>query len=778
MLESKTKWQFTNQEETESELTLEELPIKSSIIVDLLKQRGLNTTEEMNEFISPKLDNLASPQGLSMVEQATERIHQAINYGEKILVYGDYDADGICSTALLLKSLYELGATCDYYIPNRIDEGYGLNEDAFKQAYTKGFKVILTVDTGIASIKEAELAKQLGMDLIITDHHEVQDQLPNAYAIINPKCSPDYAFKELAGVGVAFKLAEHLLGYFPEHLLDLVAIGTIADLVPLINENRILAHYGLQQLTKTKNVGLQALKKNCNIDGHVTEENIGFLLGPRINATGRISDAEIAVQLLMTNDREEADQIAEKINSINQKRQKIVSSIVQEAEQMLQENNKEKVIMIAHENWHEGVLGIVASRLVQKYDRPAIVLTYDQETSQYKGSARSIPAFNLFKNCMEIRELFSQFGGHSQAAGMTFPSENFQMIQDKLNLLITEQLSSEDFKQVTEISRSVTITDLNEQLFNDISLLAPYGVGNPKPIFHLNDIPEEVRQIGQNKNHLKLQFFDEKHLVEGIGFGMGDLFNFITPQTTISIVGEFGINEWNGVRTPQIVMKDMKIDHWQLFDHRGKKNIDLSAFIHNDKCNLMISNEQLLDTQQMENVDQITYRTEIESLSKVNSLYIYDLPPTLDQLEKIVSVTKPENIHVCFYIEKSMFLKSFPSRNDFKWYYALIHHRKKLDLTSELSNIMKSRGWRKEKLRFMTQVFLELDFVTKDNDVIYVNSSPIKKDLQQSSSYQKLLNECKVEKTLYYSTYKELREWFNRCMNDVEIPKEEVVHGL
>lgn len=360
MLESKTKWEFLNEPNESIQLS-----DYSPITAQLLTQRGIMTDETAKQFINPDLAALNSPEALSMIDKAALRVHQAIADQEKILVFGDYDADGVSSTALLLKVLQELNASCDFYIPNRFTEGYGPNEAAFKVAAEQGVKVIITVDTGIAAIHEAEVAKELGIDLIITDHHELQDELPDAYATINPKCSPDYPFQELAGVGVAFKFAERLLGYFPEHLLDFVAIGTIADLVPLVDENRVLAYFGLQKLTTTTNIGLRALKKLCKIEGNVTEENVGFLLGPRINAVGRLQDASLAVELLMTGDAGEATEIAEMIQTINEERQQIVSTIVEEAEQMINFSGEKSVIMVAKEGWNEGVLGIVASRLVQ-----------------------------------------------------------------------------------------------------------------------------------------------------------------------------------------------------------------------------------------------------------------------------------------------------------------------------------------------------------------------------------------------------------------------------
>ncbi len=503
MLQSKMKWKFP---ETPTEPASLATGKFSPLISELLMQRGITSTEDAEKFLTPDLEQLYSVKWLSDMEKATNRVQKGIEDGEKILVYGDYDADGVSSTSIMMETLQQLGADCDYYIPNRFTEGYGPNEEAFHAAYDNGFRLIITVDTGIASVHEAEVAKQLGLDLIITDHHEVQDELPDAYAIVHPKCSSDYPFKELAGAGVALKFAEGLLGSFPKQFLDLAAIGTIADLVPLTGENRVIAHYGLQRLANTARPGLVALKNVCGLQGHVSEEDIGFSIGPRLNAVGRLQDASLAVQLLLAENGDEAADMAQEVESINRERKKIVSEIVKEAEDMANPVDHQGVIVVAKEGWNEGVLGIVASNLVRKYDRPAIVLSVFPERGEAKGSARSIPAFDLFSNCMKIRNVFTQFGGHAQAAGMTLPLENVETLKQELDSLIFQQLSKEDFTQEIAISKTITIPEINEELVAEINQLAPFGMANPKPLFHLKDVPTGMRQIGSGKNHLKLQF--------------------------------------------------------------------------------------------------------------------------------------------------------------------------------------------------------------------------------------------------------------------------------
>lgn len=779
MLASKANWDFLSNKQDSSSINTKNMNI-SPITIELLMQRGITSAEDIENFISPNLKHLQEPYNLSMIKKATERVHKAIKDKEKILVFGDYDADGVTSTTLLLKTLQELGAKCDFYIPNRFTEGYGPNEQAFRRAYEEGFSVIITVDTGIASVQEAIVAKQLGLDLIITDHHEIQDELPDAFAIINPKCSTAYPFIDLAGVGVAFKFAECLLGYFPEHLLDLVAVGTIADLVPLINENRVLTYFGLRELTTTKNVGFRALKKICNIEGNVTEEDVGFSIGPRLNAVGRIEDAGLAVELLMTEDEQKAEQIAEMIQEINETRQQLVNKIIVEAEQMIEFNeNDRNVIIVAKKGWNEGVLGIVASRLVNKYDRPVIVLSIKDENGEMKGSARSIPAFNLFKNCMQIKEFFTQFGGHSQAAGMTFPQENLLLIQKKLNELIKDQLVIEDFSKVIEINKKLAISHINEELINEINLLAPFGMGNSKPVFHVEGVPFEVRHIGHMNKHLKLQFKQDNILLEGIGFNMGDLYKYITPYTTISIVGKLNINEWNGVKKAQIIIDDIKIDEPQLFDHRGRREIDILPYVKNSKHNIVLSNEGLEESEPLwEHVEQVNYNINVNMIGEVDSLYIFDLPPDLMTLKKIIETTKPNNIHVCYYVKKSTYLSSFPSRDSFKWFYSLILTRSKLDLKTELNNIMRTKKWTKERIIFMAQVFSELEFIEINDGVIQAIPAPKKRDLQESKIYQQQLSKAEIEKTLYYSNYEKLKTWFESSINRLDTTEEEISHGL
>lgn len=768
MLQSNAKWIYKNKDIPFDDW-MDEIENITPLTKQLLAQRGIETKEDAIRFLSPKLEDLYDPENFYSIDKARERVYKAIEQQEKILVYGDYDADGVSSTTVLVKALEELNANCSYYIPNRFTEGYGPNENAFTEAYKNGFTLIITVDTGIAAVHEAEIAKQLGIDLIITDHHEPQEELPDAFSILHPKCSSSYPFKDLAGVGVAFKFAQSLLGYFPKHLLEFVAIGTIADLVPLVEENRILAYFGLQALSQSKNPGIQALKKVCKIEGNVTEEDVGFSIGPRINAVGRLQDATLAVELLMTDDMYLAEDIAEEIEQINEQRKKIVNEIVEEAEKSVDPLSS-GVIVVAKEGWNEGVLGIVASKLVRKYDRPAIVLTIKSDTNEAKGSARSIPAFDLFQHCMKVRELFINFGGHAQAAGMTLPIENVKTLENKLSEFIHQELTEEDFKQEIEISGKLSLHDIHLDLVKEITKLAPFGMNNPKPVFQIDEIPTEKRQIGAGKNHLKVLFKKDNIQLDGIGFGIGELYHYITPKTPIKIVGELGINEWNGLKKIQMMIQDMRIDDWQLFDRRGMKHVQYTPY--HKKRVAVVQNEV---SAQETAITSIPYNAYHENLHEVDVLYIRDLPNELNHLKEIIKKTQPKNIYACYLIEDSAYLKSFPSREDFAWYYTLLRKKKTLNLTHELKPIINAKGWSKDRIIFMSKVFSELDFVKITDGVLYCNPNPEKNDLNNSATYQKQLRQMEIEKTLYYSNYDELRAWFSNCMKR---PKEEMAHGL
>ncbi len=772
MLKSKAKWNFN---ELDSNGTI------ASVMECLFHERGIYSIEEQKQFMYPKLEDVQHPKYLDDVKKAKERVLEAIDRQEKIIVYGDYDADGVTSTALLVTVLRELGANCDYYIPNRFLEGYGLHKEALEKFHTDEVSLIITVDNGIANDVEADFAKYLGLDLIITDHHEVQTEIPNAYAIIHPSLSQDYSFNKLAGVGVAFQFAHYLRDEMPTHLLDLVAIGTIADLVPLVSENRTFVYHGLKELTDTENIGLTALMQNCHLDKEVTARDVGFTIAPRLNAVGRLQNASLAVELLLTEDMEHANQIAKQIDELNVERQQIVNKIVKEAEKQV--NPEDGFIILYNESWHEGVLGIAASRLVRKFDRPVMMLTYKSETDELKGSARSIPAFNIFENAMKFRHLFTNFGGHSQAAGMTFPYENLEVIKSEFNHQVFTQLTDEDFKQVIHISSPITMDLMTEELVQRITSFAPFGMGNEEPNFYFKGKPTQLRQIGQDNKHLKLQFAGQTR-IEAIGFGIGRLYYSISPNSEIEIVGKLQLNEWNGNRTVQILIEDLAVNDWQLLDYRGRKSDStISPYLHTFSTNTLVANNlkriQHFASDQHD-IQLISYDKDLNTVNLAESeiLYVLDLPDDIQTLKTIVEKTNPAFIHVSYSITDDAYLQSIPTREDFKWMYGYLFKHAPIHLKIDLPTMMQLKRWTKDKTVFILKVFLDLKFIHIEDNVIYINKDVEKTDLSTSKTYQQRLEKGKIEKELYYSTYEELKQWFEQHLQ-IGVPmKEEIPDEL
>ncbi|PWU68374.1 single-stranded-DNA-specific exonuclease RecJ [Gracilibacillus dipsosauri] len=777
MLASQSNWIFTYKDDENARYSdIENLPY-STIVKQLLWQRGLKSEKEIHDFLQPNLENLHDPSLFSTIESAVNRVEKAIELGESILVYGDYDADGVTSTTVMVEALREKGAMCDYYIPNRFTEGYGPNKAAFQEIHRQGFQLIITVDNGIAGTEEIAYANELGMDVIITDHHEVQEELPDALAIIHPKCAEDYPFKELAGVGVAFKFATQLLGYFPKKFLDLVAIGTIADLVPLVGENRVLVSYGLKEMATTERIGLQALKKQCSIDGQVTEEDIGFRIGPRLNAVGRLQDANIAVDLLLATDQEEAEELVQYVQELNKERQKIVANIAEEAIELLEQSgNTEEmdVLVVAKEGWNQGVLGIVASRLVQTYHRPAIVLAIDPELETAKGSARSIEGFDLFKNGMEHKDLFTHFGGHAQAAGMTLPRKNIEPLRKALDQQAKTILTEEDFKPQLKIDATIPLKDIDIAVIKELEQLAPFGMNNPKPNLHIEATPIELRQIGATKNHLKVKLEQAGTVMDGIGFGLGAFFHQLSKESKLEAVVELQINEWNGIRKPQVFLKDLAVSEWQLFDYRGQqswlKHIDPTC---SDQYFVYFKENLYQDV-----IDAVEARQVIEEKKTVNALYLLDLPNTLEELTFLLQKVESSRIYACFQARESSYFTTLPTREEFKWLYQLILQRQFFDYKVDAPKLASYKGWKLEKIKFMFQVFHELNFVTREGGRIIPKQSPEKKDLTASSLYQSLQEQRKVEETLYLSSYPQLKAWIDQQLNTGAVPEEEMVYGL
>lgn len=540
----------------------------SLILAQLLINRGTKEVLSARRFLKADLKDLRDPYIFQDMEKAVDKILTVVNSNERILIYGDYDVDGITSVALLFSILREFTNNLYYYIPNRFQEGYGLNEEAIDIAFKNNFKLIITVDCGISSIHEIEKANNYGIDIIVTDHHQPRKDLPSAIAIINPKCDKNYPFKELAGVGVSFKIAQALYLKLKKNqenlwnLLDYVALGSIADSVPFIDENRILIKYGLKTLNQTKKEGLKALIMESGVNyGNLGTREVNFALAPRINAAGRLGDSKLALELLLTDSKYKAKHLSRKLSEINKHRQEIGDNILREAREFASIQVKEednKVLVLASENWNQGVIGIIASRLVDEFNRPAIVIS--KKDGIAKGSGRSIKGFHLY-NVLELcQDILINFGGHKLAAGITIESNKIPEFKSMINEISQSFIKKDDLYPELKVDAQILLSDINFSLIKDINSLEPFGIGNPQPIFcSYKNIISDWRLVGGKKEHLKLKIKGENRTLEGIGFKLSKIGNQIFSKNKIvNLAFNVELNKWNGVENIQLNIKDVK----------------------------------------------------------------------------------------------------------------------------------------------------------------------------------------------------------------------------
>ncbi|MDP2682418.1 MAG: single-stranded-DNA-specific exonuclease RecJ [Deltaproteobacteria bacterium] len=548
----------------------------SPLTAQLLINRGLVEIDKAFSFLSPSLKNLHDPFGMKDMDRATERIIKAIKGNEKIAIYGDYDVDGTTATALLYLFFREVGICVDYFIPERLKEGYGLNNQALRHLFDSGARLVITTDCGITNYEEVSFANSIGLDVIITDHHEPSDRLPPAYAILNPK-QPECAFpfKELAGVGVAFNLVIALrsklkeCGYFADnipnlkHYTDIVALGTIADMAPLVDENRILVKYGLDELTLGKRPGIRALKEVSGLNGIVKAGSVGFQLAPRINAAGRLDNAGKGVRLLITDDDKEAMDIARELDRENIDRQRLEKGILSEAVEIIEkeefEIHKKKAIILAKEGWHPGVIGIVASRLIDRYHRPTIIISLKDGVG--RGSARGIKNFHILDGLDACKDLLEKYGGHKMAAGLTIRMENIKLFESAFYNLAEKNLTLEDLLPEVSLDSYIALDELNEKMVQEMESLAPFGMANPEPLLGARDASIVQSKVVGN-NHLKLRIKQGSGargqgatVWDGIAYRMGQKHPLNGNNFDIAFIPY--IDEWNGNRNLRLKVKEI-----------------------------------------------------------------------------------------------------------------------------------------------------------------------------------------------------------------------------
>ena len=773
MIDAKFKWELADNASSATVDNLEKELGISRILATLLAQQGIDSTEQAKKFFEPSIEEIHDPTLLHDMDKAVERIEQAVEKQEQITIYGDYDADGITSTSLMYETLLSIGANVNYYVPNRFTDGYGPNMDAYQRLIDNGTQLFITVDNGVSGKNVIDKVIAAGVDVVITDHHELPADLPNAVAIVHPRYpGSNYPFPDLSGVGVAFKVAWALTGEFPVEELDLVAIGEIADVVNVTDENHALISYGIQQLRQGMRPGLAALMKLADIKANnLTDQDIGFGIAPRLNALGRIADANDGVKLLTSLDENESQKLAKEVDQANKERQNLVAEIMKEAEKQANSsaNQQKRTLLIVGKGWHQGVLGIVASRIMNETGKPTIVASTDQNNpTLIKGSGRSIDSFNLFNALEAHRELFITFGGHPAACGLSFDQKNIVPLQIALEEEAVKQKFDPTVKQPLPIAMKLVPADVTQQLYNDIQRVAPFGPGNMEPVFELNNVKVvDVKTMGQEHQHLKFSIVSDKKNLTVVAFGQGNLATLLSaPTGQINLAVKVSLNEWRGKKSVQLMLEDLQINGTVIIDERTNK---LTPQLFSSSDYYIVREPRL-----RENIAPHVapgYTLSIEEAIKTDfsgqQVTLVDCPSSEEMLKRIFAEDEeePATIRLLLYQRKSAYLAGLPTRNDFAQLYRFIYKQKELKWPMQAKAVSNHLKINMDRLNLMIQVFSEAGFVTIKDDVLKFNESTNKTDLTQTKRYQKQLAQYKVEQQLLFNDAATVAKWLLEYLN-------------
>ena len=728
MIQSTYDWLLGEKEASSDFLAQAKKAGLDQTAANILYQRGIRDQQDLEKFLNPNLNDLHDPFLLNDMDLAVDRIRLAIAGREQILIYGDYDADGMTSASILKEVLEEMGAEPIVYLPNRFTDGYGPNESVYKY-YIDNHQVslIITVDNGVAGYEAIQMAQEMGVDVIVTDHHSMPDQLPPAFAIVHPEHpQADYPFKYLAGCGVAFKLACALTEDIPLELLDLVAIGTIADMVSLTGENRILVKYGLEVLKKTQRVGLQELFQVAEITPtDLDEETVGFQIAPRLNALGRLDDPNPAIELLTGFDEEEGHEMALMINEKNEERKEIVQEIFDQARSMV--DPEHSVQVLAHEGWNPGVLGIVAGRLLEELHQPVIVLNLDQ--GKAKGSARSVEAVNIFDALDPHRDLFLAFGGHAGAAGMTLKEENLDALRETLEDYIVENKLDLSQKSPLMVDEELSLSEVNLDTIKSFQLLAPFGMDNAKPLFLVKDFRvEQARTMGQGDSHLKLRIDQNGNSVDVVAFSLGNQVLEFSQAKNLELAVSLSVNQWNGQTNVQLMLKDARVEGRQLYDIRKKHSLYPEGVPILDMDKPQFGGQIVLD----------------------------HVPDDFQDLRTIFQQADYQAVYFKNRIQKEYYLTGYGTREQFALLYKTIYQYPEFDVRHKLKALAGFLRIPAILLVKMIQIFEELGFVEIEDGVMRVKKDAARREIEESLIYQDLKTLVRYQETMALGTVEEI----------------------
>ena len=747
----KYNWNYPQYDETFLN-DLKEYNISENI-AKILDSRGINKIEEVKKFFSDDYEEGYDPFLMHDMKRAVERINNAIENEEKILVYGDYDADGITSTVLLVETLVSLGADVSSYIPNRFEEGYGPNKDAFSKIIKSGISLIITVDNGIAGVDEVELANSLGCDVIITDHHKIQDEIPKAYAVIHPE-HPEgqYPFGKLAGVGVAFKLAHALLEIYPDFLLDLVAIGTVADMVSLTDENRIFVKQGIELLNEDPRIGIKMLLELSNITTNIDEQTIGFYIAPKLNSIGRMDSAKVGLSFLMAEDASVAKSLAEQIEEYNVQRKEVTENIVKDVIETIENSDiKNKSVIMVSGDYHEGVLGIVASNIAEKYQRPVLIM--NNKEGILKGSARSVFEFNIYTAINKIGDKFIAYGGHTLAAGFSFDEQNFKEIEKTLCNEFDEYKNNNELKSTKNIDIVSSLEEVSYQFLNSLEVLKPFGMDFEKPNILLENakVIEKV-YFGADKQYLRLTIADEVGNLECISFKDNMIFKDINVNDTIDLLCTLDKNYFNGRTKLQAYIIDMQVKEFLFEDLRYTNFDETTISIDSLKLSKDIDNKQS---------NYYCYKDLDNINAEYSNIYLLDIPHSLEDINKVLEL-KPKKIYIIcndkqimsevYKIDKLRLVKLFN--------IVLNAPNKQVNITQQLDYLLSLLKTNINSLKIMIQIFQELNLVKVENNIIILNPNYKTVDLKKSPSFARMETIFEMERIFLKESIENINKAF------------------
>lgn len=721
----------------------QQIQAPSSLKERVLQSLSLEDSADQAAFLHPTLDLLPDPHQLHDLDRAIERLMSAIEADEKIMIYGDYDADGVTSTAIMVEALAELGVDADYYIPSRFTDGYGPNLQRYQEFVAQGYQLIITVDNGVSGVEAINYAQNQGVDVIITDHHDLPTQLPQAYAIVHPRFPGEiFSTPYLAGCGVAFFLAAALLEDWPIELFDLAAIGTVADVMPLVKANRVIVTQGLAVMSQRKRPGLAALLDQSGLkEGNITAKDIGFKIAPRLNSLGRLKSGRPAVALLTHKDGLEAQQAAVEVDKLNRTRQTLVQDVYQQAVVLAQHSPYQEyatLVMVGHD-WPEGILGIVAARLADDFQKPTLVLSDHDHNQVYKGSGRSVGDFNLFASLTPFSDHFINFGGHAGAIGLTLPEDELEDLQSFLNH--QAQAAHISTKQPLSIVGNLQPLDLKPESVYELADLAPFGEGNPEPLFEFSLSQVNWQLIGKRKTTLKgtVQFGPAP--LELISFREGlAIYELVQHQAIVKLVGSLAVNEWNGRETVQVLIKDVKVPDlpaqsaaklpkWQ--------HLSLAQLKFEPKSTLIIFNPNLKEMLLKLYPDPwLIVSSPQEVTTSVKKLIIVDVPSRLEVLQEIIALAQPQLIQIIGYCSADKLERLKLKEQDYRQIYQLLQTTPTIDQAT-FTQIVQHSAYSNQQIRFALKVFSELDFVKIEKAVVQVLAHPLKRELTASPSFQR-----------------------------------------